>query len=47
MNYPLLTGVLAILMMGNTYEENVRNTEYKMFGCISEANQEEESDLLL
>jgi len=47
MNYPLLTGVLAILMMGNTFEENVRNTEYKMFGCISEANQEEESDLLL
>ena len=32
MNYPLLTGVLAILMMGNGFEENTRNTEIKMFG---------------
>ena len=31
MNYPLLTGVLAILMMGNGFEENVRRSEYKMF----------------
>ena len=34
MNYPLLTGVLAILMMGNDYENNVKNTELKLFGCI-------------
>ena len=47
MNYPLLTGVLAMLMMGIGYEENVRHTEYKMFGCISEANKEKESETLL
>ncbi len=47
MNYPLLTGVLAILMMGNGFEQNVRNTEFKMFGYISKVNTEEESDSLL
>ena len=47
MNYPLLTGVLAILMMGNAFEENVRKKEYKMFGYVSKANQEEDSDSLL
>ena len=36
MNYPLLTGVLAILMMGNGYEENARATEHKMFGYVNE-----------
>ena len=47
MNYPLLTGVLAMLMMGNGFLENVRRSEYKIFGCISPANAEEESDSLL
>ena len=47
MNYPLLTGVLAMLMMGNAFEENVRQCEHKMFGYISKANQIEESDSLL
>ena len=47
MNYPLLTGVLAMLMMGNSYEENVRDTELKMFGYISDANKEKESESLL
>ena len=47
MNYPLLTGVLAILMMGNGFEENVRRREYKMFGYVSAANTEEESETLL
>ena len=47
MNYPLLTGVLAMLMMGNDFEENVRNCEYKMFGYVSEANREEGSDAFL
>jgi len=47
MNYPLLTGVLAMLMMGHGFEDNVRNTEVKIFGCISKANEEEESDSLL
>ncbi|MBQ2966593.1 MAG: O-antigen ligase family protein [Clostridia bacterium] len=39
MNYPLLTGVLAILMMGHSFEENVRRREKKMFGYISKENQ--------
>ncbi|MBQ4159424.1 MAG: O-antigen ligase family protein [Clostridia bacterium] len=47
MNYPLLTGVLAMLMMGNSFEENVRYTEHKMFGYISKANAEEDRDTLL
>ena len=47
MNYPLLTGVLAMLMMGNGFDENVRCSKYKMFGYISKANQEEERDSLL
>ena len=47
MNYPLLTGVLAMLMMGNAFEENVQQSEQKMFGYISEANQKEESETLL
>lgn len=47
MNYPLLTGVLAMLMMGNGFSENVRYSEKKIFGCISNANAEEESDSLL
>ena len=47
MNYPLLTGVLAILMMGNGFEKNVRDTELKMFHYVSEENREEESDSLL
>ncbi len=47
MNYPLLTGVLAMLMIGNGFEENVRRNEFKMFGYISAANAERESDSLL
>ena len=47
MNYPLLTGTLAILMMGNNYDENVRRTEIKMFGCVSKENEEIRSNSLL
>ena len=47
MNYPLLTGVLAMLMMGNGFDENVRRAEYKLFGCVSKANAKEESEALL
>ena len=39
MNYPLLTGVLAILMIGNRFDENVSGTEIKLFGCVSETNK--------
>lgn len=47
MNYPLLTGVLAILMMGNGFDENVRRSEYSIFGYISKANEKKEGDSLL
>ncbi len=47
MNYPLLTGVLAILMMGSGFDERVRETEGKMFGYVSEENREKGSDSLL
>ena len=47
MNYPLLTGVLAILMMGNSFNENVRRKEQKMFGYVSDANAEDERETLL
>ena len=46
MNYPLLTGVLAMLMMGNRYEKSVQNTEIKIFGYVSDANTEEGEALL-
>jgi len=45
MNYPLLTGVLAMLMMGNSFEKNVRNVELK-FGCVSKSGKNERSLLL-
>jgi len=35
MNYPLLTGVLAILMIGNGFDEKTQQTEAKIFGCSS------------
>lgn len=47
MNYPLLTGVLAMLMMGHSYDDNVCETEVRMFGCISGANTKKESETLL
>ena len=47
MNYPLLTGVLAILMMGNSFDDNARRTELKIFGCVSGVKKEEEGDSLL
>ena len=47
MNYPLLTGVLAMLMMGHSFDDNVCKNELKMFGCISKANTKEESETLL
>ena len=46
MNYPLLTGVLAILMMGHSFDENVREKEQKMFGYVSKENREKGDSLL-
>lgn len=36
MNYPLLTLEMAILMIGNGFNEDVKRTEMKIFGYISE-----------
>lgn len=47
MNYPLLSGVLAILMMGNSFSEDVVRCEHKIFGCNLTSDTKEESDLLL
>jgi toxin CptA len=47
MNYPLLTGVLAMLMMGHSFDENVCEREVKMFGYISKANIKEERGSLI
>ncbi len=47
MNYPLLTTVLAILMIGDGFDDRVRKTEGKMFGYISDANKEKESESIL
>jgi hypothetical protein len=46
-NYPLLTTVLAILMIGQGFDERVRSTEQKLFGTVSEINQKAGSDSLL
>ena len=46
MNYPLLTGVLAMLMMGNSFDEHTKNTEIKLFGFVSKRKKEERSSLL-
>lgn len=47
MNYPLLTTVLAIIMIGHGFDDRVRDNEKKMFGCISDANKQTDGDLLL
>ncbi len=47
MNYPLLTTVLAVIMIGHGYDDNVRATEFKMFGYISDENKKSESRSIL
>ena len=46
-NYPLLTCVLAILMMGCGYDNEVREMEEKLFGSVSLRNQKNEKENLL
>ena len=46
-NYPLITTVLAIIMIGHGYNKNVCATEEKMFGYISESNREIRDDVIL
>ncbi len=47
MNYPLLTTVLAIIMIGHGFDEKVRSCETKMFGYISDANRKTEGGTIL
>lgn len=47
MNYPLLTTVLGILMIGQGFDERVRNTEMKLFGYISDVNKNTGGNSLL
>ena len=47
MNYSLLTTVLAIIMIGEGFNETVRNTENKMFGYVSNVNKDLEGKLIL
>ena len=39
MNYPLLTMTLAVLMIGGSFNEKVRDTEIKLFGSVSAPNR--------
>ena len=47
LNYPLLTTVLGILMIGQGFDERVRNTEMKLFGYISDVNKNTGDNALL
>ena len=47
LNYPLLTTVLAVLMIGPGFDERARNADMKLFGCITDANQKQGGDSLL
>ncbi len=47
MNYPLLTTVLAVIMIGHGFDERVRTKETALFGCISDANRETKGESLL
>ena len=47
MNYPLLTTVLAIIMIGHGFNDDVRNKEMKMFGYVSKVNREAREEKVL
>ena len=47
MNYPLLTTVLAIIMIGHGFDDNVQTYETKIFGYISKANKKTEGGPIL
>ena len=47
MAYPLMTTVLALIMIGHGFDDEVRRTEQKMFGYISDANRAKKGDSLL
>ena len=47
MNYPLLTTVLGIIMIGHGFDESVRKNEEKIFGYVSEVNQNTKGESML
>lgn len=47
MNYPLLTTVLAIIMIGHGFNENVRSKENKLFGYVSDINRQAKEESML
>ena len=46
-NYPLLTTVLAIIMIGHGFNETVRKKEEKIFGYVSDINRETKDESML
>lgn len=46
-NFPLLTTVLAVLMMGHGFDERVQSAEQKMFGYVSPMNRIQKKESLL
>ena len=47
MNYPLLTTVLAIIMIGHGFNESVRSKEKKLFGYVSDINRQAREEAIL
>ncbi len=47
LNYPLLTTVLGVIMIGQGFDERVRHAETKLFGYISDANKNTGGNSLL
>ncbi len=47
MNYPLLTGVLAVLMMGDSFDKNCKKNEKQLFGVVSDSDKQKERNSLL
>ena len=47
LNYPLLTTVLGILMIGPGFDERVRDAEMKLFGHVSDVNKNTGGNSLL
>lgn len=46
-NFPLLTTVLAVLMMGHGFDERVQSAEQKMFGYVSPVNRVSKKESVL
>lgn len=47
MNYPLLTGVLAVLMIGDGFDKKCRNSKMGLYDELSDANEKQGRDSLL